>query len=90
MNTTMFHVRNRANQVVTGQAIPSITPGLAALNLHQTECFCFTQQSRDRTGNAGDLLCRRGTAKRDQYPEPVVCTFQGHASSDSTAGEQLR
>lgn len=44
MNTTMFYVRNRANQAVTGQAIPSVTPGLAALHLHKTECFCFNQQ----------------------------------------------
>ena len=45
MNTTTFYVRNRANQAVTGQAIPSVTPGLAALHLHKTECFCFNQQS---------------------------------------------
>ncbi len=45
MTTTMFYARNRANQAVTGQAVPSVTPGLAALHLHKTECFCFTQQS---------------------------------------------
>ena len=44
LNTTTFYVRNRANQAVTGQAIPSVTPGLAALHLHKTECFCFNQQ----------------------------------------------
>jgi cytochrome c oxidase assembly protein subunit 11 len=42
--TTQFYVRNRASQPVTGQAIPSVSPGLAALHLHKTECFCFTQQ----------------------------------------------
>ena len=42
--TTLFHVRNRANEAVTGQAVPSVSPGLAALHLHKTECFCFTQQ----------------------------------------------
>jgi len=42
--TTHFYVRNRASQPVTGQAIPSVSPGLAALHLHKTECFCFTQQ----------------------------------------------
>jgi len=44
MNTTIFYARNRANDAVTGQAVPSVTPGLAALHLHKTECFCFTQQ----------------------------------------------
>ena len=42
--TTQFYVRNRASQPVTGQAIPSVSPGLAALHLNKTECFCFTQQ----------------------------------------------
>jgi len=42
--TTQFYARNRASQLVTGQAIPSVSPGLAAIHLHKTECFCFTQQ----------------------------------------------
>jgi cytochrome c oxidase assembly protein subunit 11 len=42
--TTHFYARNRASQAVTGQAVPSVSPGAAALHLHKTECFCFTQQ----------------------------------------------
>ncbi len=42
--TTHFYVRNRASEAVTGQAVPSVSPGVAALHLHKTECFCFTQQ----------------------------------------------
>jgi len=42
--TTHFYVRNRASQAITGQAVPSVSPGVAALHLHKTECFCFTQQ----------------------------------------------
>jgi cytochrome c oxidase assembly protein subunit 11 len=45
MYTTNFYVRNRASQAVTGQAVPSVSPGLAALHLHKTECFCFVQQT---------------------------------------------
>jgi cytochrome c oxidase assembly protein subunit 11 len=45
MTTTNFYVRNRAGRAVTGQAVPSVSPGLAALHLHKTECFCFTQQT---------------------------------------------
>jgi cytochrome c oxidase assembly protein subunit 11 len=44
MHTTMFYVRNRAGVPVTGQAVPSVTPGLAAAHLRKTECFCFEQQ----------------------------------------------
>ena len=45
MYTTNFYVRNRASHAVTGQAVPSVSPGLAALHLHKTECFCFRQQT---------------------------------------------
>lgn len=32
------------NEVVTGQAIPSISPGQASQYFKKIECFCFTQQ----------------------------------------------
>ena len=41
---TRFYARNYANKSVTGQAVPSVTPGVASLSLHKIECFCFTQQ----------------------------------------------
>ena len=44
MYTTQFYARNRASHTVTGQAVPSVSPGVGALYLHKTECFCFTQQ----------------------------------------------
>lgn len=44
MNQTRFSLRNRADRPVTGQTVPSISPGQAALYLRKVECFCFTQQ----------------------------------------------
>jgi cytochrome c oxidase assembly protein subunit 11 len=44
---TRFYARNFANHPVTGQAVPSVTPGWAAQSLHKIECFCFTQQRLD-------------------------------------------
>ena len=44
INTTNYYARNRAAQAVTGQAVPSVTPGSAAKHLHKVECFCFRQQ----------------------------------------------
>lgn len=41
---TTFFARNRSDQQVTGQAVPSIAPGLAAKHFQKTECFCFTNQ----------------------------------------------
>ncbi len=41
----LFHVKNKTNRTMIGQAIPSIAPGLAAAYFKKTECFCFTQQT---------------------------------------------
>ncbi|MEE8307582.1 MAG: cytochrome c oxidase assembly protein [Gammaproteobacteria bacterium] len=43
-NITEFYARNRAAQTVTGQAVPSVSPGYAARYLHKVECFCFSEQ----------------------------------------------
>jgi cytochrome c oxidase assembly protein subunit 11 len=40
-----FEVRNNSNRVITGQAIPSYGPQLAANYFKKLECFCFTQQT---------------------------------------------
>ena len=40
-----FYAENQTNHRMTVQAIPSVTPGIAAKYLKKTECFCFTQQS---------------------------------------------
>lgn len=40
-----FYAKNLSDHTMTVQAIPSITPGLAAKYLKKTECFCFTQQT---------------------------------------------
>ena len=40
-----FYAENKSNYRMTVQAIPSVTPGIAAKYLKKTECFCFTQQT---------------------------------------------
>ncbi|MCZ6881685.1 MAG: cytochrome c oxidase assembly protein [Gammaproteobacteria bacterium] len=40
----IYRVRNTADKPTTGQAVPSVSPGLAAQHFNKTECFCFTQQ----------------------------------------------
>jgi cytochrome c oxidase assembly protein subunit 11 len=40
-----FYAENQSNHQMTVQAIPSVTPGIAAKYLKKTECFCFTQQT---------------------------------------------
>ncbi len=43
--TLAFYAENTTNHRMTVQAIPSVTPGIAAKYLKKTECFCFTQQT---------------------------------------------
>ncbi|MBU2978376.1 cytochrome c oxidase assembly protein [Alteromonas sp. C1M14] len=45
VNTVSFYVRNPARNNIIAQAIPSVSPGQAALYLNKTECFCFNQQA---------------------------------------------
>lgn len=40
-----FSAKNNSDHPMTVQAIPSVSPGLAARYLKKTECFCFTQQT---------------------------------------------
>ncbi|TSA50213.1 MAG: cytochrome c oxidase assembly protein [Nitrosomonadales bacterium] len=40
-----YQAKNITNQVVVGQAIPSVSPGQAALYFKKIECFCFQRQS---------------------------------------------
>ncbi|MFT5221159.1 MAG: cytochrome c oxidase assembly protein subunit 11 [Planctomycetota bacterium] len=40
----MYRVRSTTKELTTGQAVPSVSPGLAAEYFNKTECFCFTQQ----------------------------------------------
>jgi len=40
----VFRVRSASEQTTLGQAVPSVSPGLAARHFNKTECFCFTQQ----------------------------------------------
>lgn len=45
IETVIFVAKNTTNAVVVGQAIPSISPGVAAAHLKKIECFCFIRQS---------------------------------------------
>jgi len=44
LNTTSYYIKNLTDRKIIIQAIPSISPGLAARYLKKLECFCFTPQ----------------------------------------------
>lgn len=39
-----YRVRSSSDVETFGQAIPSVSPGLAARHFNKTECFCFNEQ----------------------------------------------
>jgi len=39
-----FFAKNKSEHDIIGQAVPSVSPGLAAGYFQKIECFCFTQQ----------------------------------------------
>ncbi len=45
IETVTFIAKNITSEVVTGRAVPSVTPGIGAANLKKIECFCFVNQS---------------------------------------------
>lgn len=44
MKFVNFYAKNQSQQDIVGQAVPSVSPGLAAGYFQKIECFCFTQQ----------------------------------------------
>ena len=44
MKFVNFYAKNNASIDIVGQAVPSVSPGLAASYFQKIECFCFTQQ----------------------------------------------
>ena len=45
LQQALFRVHNRSDQPIIGQAIPSVSPGLAAQHFEKLDCFCFAQQT---------------------------------------------
>lgn len=44
-NRISYIAENRTDNDMVGQAVPSVSPGLAASYLQKSECFCFTEQT---------------------------------------------
>jgi len=52
-----FNAKNTMGEKVTGQAIPSVTPGKAAAHLKKIECFCFVEQTLE-AGESKEMSLR--------------------------------
>jgi cytochrome c oxidase assembly protein subunit 11 len=50
----IFVVKNNSKKTITVQAIPSLTPPIAAKYFHKIQCFCFSQQTL-RAGESKEM-----------------------------------
>ena len=52
MHQVNFLAENLSGKHLIGQAVPSVSPGQAALYFNKTECFCFNNQPLDGRAKA--------------------------------------
>ena len=75
-----FEIRNNSDQPVTGQAIPSYGPQVAARHFRKLECFCFTQQTL-APGEVRRMpvafVIDAGAAAGREHGDAVVHVFRG-------------
>ena len=45
LHQAKFRVHNLSDKTIVGQAIPSVSPGMAAQHFDKLDCFCFAQQT---------------------------------------------
>jgi cytochrome c oxidase assembly protein subunit 11 len=45
LHQAKFRVHNLSDKTIVGQAIPSVSPGMAAQHFEKLDCFCFAQQT---------------------------------------------
>ena len=57
IETVLFVARNITNQAITGQAVPSLSPGQVSPYFKKIECFCFQRQEL-KAGESKDMPLR--------------------------------
>ena len=83
-----FYVRNPARRDIVAQAIPSVSPGSAALYVNKTECFCFQHQP---LASGGEALMPMTFFIDPQLPEDITYFTLQYTLFDITerAGETI-
>lgn len=97
LNTVEFYVRNPARRDIVAQAIPSVSPGTAAIYINKTECFCFNHQP---LGAGEEALMPMQFYVDPQLPEDITfftlqytlydVTEAAAASSETTVAQTIK
>ncbi len=82
---TTFFAENLTDEVLVGQAVPSVAPGQAARHFQKTECFCFTRQEF-AAGEGRDMPVRFIVAPElPGYVETVTLSYTFFATEQVAA-----
>ncbi len=81
INEIKFYAKNRSKEDITGQAVPSLVPGLAVKYFTKMECFCFTQQTL-KAGEEVEMLLK--FVVNPKLPKRYTTLSLGYTFFDTT------
>jgi cytochrome c oxidase assembly protein subunit 11 len=84
---TVFYAKNLTAAASVAQAVPSISPSVAAKYFHKTECFCFSPQ-KFAAGEGRDMAVR--FIVDPQLPPNVDKVTLAYTIYDTTQSAALR
>ncbi|MEL0081952.1 MAG: cytochrome c oxidase assembly protein [Gammaproteobacteria bacterium] len=83
-----YHAQNKAEQTVTGQAVPSVVPSPAAKHFSKIECFCFTRQTLNAGESKAMMVQFRIDPKIDRAINEVTLSYTFYALDEDGAVKQ--
>ena len=83
-----YHARNLTDRSITGQAVPSVVPGLAARHFSKIECFCFTKQTLGPGETKAMLVKFRVVPKIDPSIKVLTLSYTFYALDEAGAVKQ--
>lgn len=85
IETATFVAKNITNEPVSGQAVPSVSPGMASAYFKKIECFCFVKQEL-KPGESKEMPLRFYVSK--DLPEDVEVVTLSYAFFNAIKTEE--
>ena len=85
IETAIFVAKNITNEAVSGQAVPSVSPGEASTHFKKIECFCFVRQEL-KPGESKEMPLRFYVSK--DLPKDVEVVTLSYAFYQAVKAEE--
>lgn len=85
IETAIFVAKNITNEAVSGQAVPSVSPGEASEHFKKIECFCFVRQEL-KPGESKEMPLRFYVSK--DLPDDVEVVTLSYAFFSAVKTEE--